>query len=212
MPRPAARPDRSLGIVGRCLNVNIVHVGGTNDVCLLPHSLRNRRPTSNCSPRTCRSPPRPVSRAGLDDLWLWEDCFWGGGLVTAAAALGFERARQGRGWLHAGSPAERGSRRDGDRGPQAAACTPSRSVPAIGHGVHDSMAMAGASVESRLTLLAEYARAVRRLLHGEEVTMTGRYVHLRGVRLSSPPTVVPPLLSGPTVRRVCASPANWATA
>jgi hypothetical protein len=31
---------------------------------------------------------RAVEKAGVDDLWLWEDSFWAGGLVASATALG----------------------------------------------------------------------------------------------------------------------------
>jgi len=75
---------------------------------------------------------------------------------------------------------------------------PGRFTPAVGHGVPAWMAKAGVSVDSPLTLVREYATAVRRLLHGEEVTVSGRYVRLDSVRLSLPPRPgrVPPLLVG----------------
>jgi alkanesulfonate monooxygenase SsuD/methylene tetrahydromethanopterin reductase-like flavin-dependent oxidoreductase (luciferase family) len=38
--------------------------------------------------------------AGLQELWLWEDCFWEGGIASAAAALAWtERLRVGVGLL-----------------------------------------------------------------------------------------------------------------
>ena len=30
---------------------------------------------------------RRVEAAGFDELWMWEDCFWAGGIAAAGAAL-----------------------------------------------------------------------------------------------------------------------------
>jgi alkanesulfonate monooxygenase SsuD/methylene tetrahydromethanopterin reductase-like flavin-dependent oxidoreductase (luciferase family) len=58
------------------------------------------------------------------------------------------------------------------------------------------MAQVGAGVASPMRLLGEYTSAVRALLHGETVTVAGRYVRLDGVALNWPPAQVPPLLVG----------------
>ncbi|MGL5912230.1 MAG: LLM class flavin-dependent oxidoreductase, partial [Phycicoccus sp.] len=50
--------------------------------------------------------------------------------------------------------------------------------------------------ESPMTLLDEYVRAVRALLHREEVDVQGRYVRLDGVGLDDPPAQPPPVLVG----------------
>ena len=73
---------------------------------------------------------------------------------------------------------------------------PGRFAPAVGHGVLDWMSQTGVRAASPLTLLREHAGAVRALLHGERVTIDGRYVHLDDVALDWPPDDVPPLLVG----------------
>ncbi|MCR2816467.1 LLM class flavin-dependent oxidoreductase [Microbacterium jiangjiandongii] len=139
---------------------------------------------------------RAAEAAGVDDLWLWEDSFWSGGLVTSAAALDATTTlRVGLGLMPVPL-----------RNPALAAMEvaalsrlhPARFVPAFGHGVRAWMQQAGAAVDRPLTLLREYATAVRALLHGQEVTAAGQYVQLDGVRLSMPPAAdaVPPILLG----------------
>ncbi len=58
------------------------------------------------------------------------------------------------------------------------------------------MGQVGAKAASPLTLLQEYATAVRRLLNGERVSVQGRYVQLDEVALDWPPTPPPPLMLG----------------
>jgi alkanesulfonate monooxygenase SsuD/methylene tetrahydromethanopterin reductase-like flavin-dependent oxidoreductase (luciferase family) len=132
--------------------------------------------------------------AGLDDVWLWEDCFLEGGLTSAAAALaGTGSLRVGLGLMPAPL-----------RNPALAAMEiatlarlfPGRFVPAAGHGVLPWMDQVGARVASPMTLLREWVTAVRSLLHGETVTVSGQYVRLSRVALDWPPPVVPPLLVG----------------
>ncbi|MGL4178523.1 MAG: LLM class flavin-dependent oxidoreductase [Dermatophilaceae bacterium] len=134
--------------------------------------------------------------AGLDEIWLWEDCFLAGGIAASATALAAgdtSRLRVGLGLMPVPL-----------RNPALAAMEvaalarlhPGRFVPAFGHGVLDWMAQVGARAESPMTLLEEYVRAVRALLHGAEVTVDGRYVHLDGVALDHPPAQPPPVLVG----------------
>ena len=47
-----------------------------------------------------------------------------------------------------------------------------------------------------MTLLREWVTAVRSLLNGETVTVSGQYVRLDDVALDWPPQAVPPLLVG----------------
>jgi alkanesulfonate monooxygenase SsuD/methylene tetrahydromethanopterin reductase-like flavin-dependent oxidoreductase (luciferase family) len=131
---------------------------------------------------------------GYGDLWLWEDCFCEGGLTTAATALaGTGAMRVGIGLLPAPL-----------RNPALAAMEiatlarlhPDRFVPAAGHGVLSWMAQAGAKAASPMTLLREWVTAVRALLHGETVCVSGDYVSLDKVALDWPPAQVPPLLVG----------------
>jgi len=83
---------------------------------------------------------------------------------------------------------------------------PDRLIAGLGHGVQEWMGQAGARVSSPVTLLREHLAAVRSLLAGEEVTTSGRYVTLDGVRLNWRPDVPPPLYSGgfgPNTIRLC---------
>jgi alkanesulfonate monooxygenase SsuD/methylene tetrahydromethanopterin reductase-like flavin-dependent oxidoreductase (luciferase family) len=73
---------------------------------------------------------------------------------------------------------------------------PGRFVPAAGHGVLPWMEQVGARAASPMKLLREWASAVRSLLHGETVTVSGEYVRLSQVALDWPPREVPPLLLG----------------
>lgn len=132
--------------------------------------------------------------AGIDELWLWEDCFLEGGLTTASAALAWSaELRVGVGLLPVPL-----------RNPALAAMEmatlarlfPGRFLPGIGHGVLDWMKQVGAGAPSPMTLLREYTTAVRDLLHGKTVHTDGTAVHLDGVALDWPPEQVPPLLVG----------------
>jgi len=50
-------------------------------------------------PERLRGIARTADEAGLDELWLWEDCFWESGVATAAAALAWTaRLRVGIGY------------------------------------------------------------------------------------------------------------------
>jgi alkanesulfonate monooxygenase SsuD/methylene tetrahydromethanopterin reductase-like flavin-dependent oxidoreductase (luciferase family) len=133
-------------------------------------------------------------RAGLDDLWLWEDCFLEGGLTSAAAALAWSSSlRVGLGLMPAPL-----------RNPALAAMEiatlarlfPGRFVPALGHGVQDWMGQVGARAASPMGLLREWTTAVRSLLRGDTVTAAGTYVKLDGVALDWPPAAAVPVLIG----------------
>jgi 5,10-methylenetetrahydromethanopterin reductase len=75
---------------------------------------------------------------------------------------------------------------------------PGRFVAGVGHGVQIWMGQVGARVESPMTLLREYAGALRQLLNGEQVSVKGRYVTLDEVALDWPPLTAPALLLGGT--------------
>ena len=135
-----------------------------------------------------------AEQAGLDDLWLWEDCFLEGGLTSAAAALAWSNSlRVGLGLMPAPL-----------RNPALAAMEiatlarlfPGRFVPALGHGVQAWMGQVGARAASPMGLLREWATAVRSLLGGETVTVAGSYVSLDGVALDWPPAAAVPVLIG----------------
>jgi alkanesulfonate monooxygenase SsuD/methylene tetrahydromethanopterin reductase-like flavin-dependent oxidoreductase (luciferase family) len=60
------------------------------------------------------------------------------------------------------------------------------------------MSQVGVRAASPLTLLREYATALRSLLHGESVTAKGRYVTLDAVKLDWAPDPAPELIIGAT--------------
>ena len=63
-----------------------------------------------------------------------------------------------------------------------------------------------------MTLLREWVSAVRALLHGETVSVTGDYVNLDKVALDWPPQQVPPLLVGARRAKTLALAGSWPTA
>ncbi|MFF4798413.1 LLM class flavin-dependent oxidoreductase [Streptomyces sp. NPDC001351] len=147
-------------------------------------------------PERLRDVARLADESGLEELWLWEDCFREGGISTAAAALAWtERLRVGVGLLPVPL------RNVAITAMETAALHrmfPGRAVVAVGHGVQDWMGQVGARVESPLTLLREHLVALRALLAGERVTTEGRYVRLDDVALDWPPAGPVPVLAGAT--------------
>ena len=140
---------------------------------------------------------RPLAAAAddhLDELWLWEDCFKESAVASAAAALAWtDRVRVGIGL----APVP--LRNVALLAMELATLHrlfPGRLRPGIGHGVQDWMGQVGARAASPLTLLGEYAQALRLLLDGQEVTVSGRYVTLDRVRLDWPPEPGTPVLIG----------------
>jgi 5,10-methylenetetrahydromethanopterin reductase len=137
---------------------------------------------------------RRLEADGAQQLWLVEDCFFTTGVSLAAAALAVtDRLSVGLGILPAVA-----------RNPAITAMEiatlcgigPGRVLAGIGHGVQEWMGQMGARTTSPVATLAEVITAVRRLLRGESVSVTGRHVHLDGVRLDQPPSPVPPVLAG----------------
>ncbi|MFD9892908.1 LLM class flavin-dependent oxidoreductase [Amycolatopsis sp. NPDC059027] len=137
---------------------------------------------------------RQAEQAGLDELWVVEDCFYAGGIATAATVLAAtEKIPVGIGVLPAVA-----------RNPAIAAMElatlaelhPGRLIAGIGHGVPSWMRQIGAYPASPLTALEETLTAIRRLLAGERLSVSGKYVRLDEVELDYPPAVVPPVLAG----------------
>ncbi|MFF9621702.1 LLM class flavin-dependent oxidoreductase [Streptomyces griseosporeus] len=126
-----------------------------------------------------------ADRAGLEEVWLWEDCFLEGGISTGAAALAWtENVRVGVGLLPVPL------RNVAIAAMEVASLQrmfPGRVRFGVGHGVQEWMGQVGARVESPVTLLREYVEALRALLSGEAVSVQGRYVRLQDVRLGWPP-------------------------
>jgi alkanesulfonate monooxygenase SsuD/methylene tetrahydromethanopterin reductase-like flavin-dependent oxidoreductase (luciferase family) len=132
--------------------------------------------------------------SGLEELWVWEDCFKESGIATATAVLATtSRVTVGIGLLPVPL---RNVALTAMEIATLARLFPGRLTVGVGHGVLDWMGQVGARVESPMTLLREYTAALYALLHGQTVTTHGRYVHLDNVALDWPPVVVPPLLVG----------------
>lgn len=136
-------------------------------------------------PERLRSVVRLADDVGLEELWLWEDCFREGGISAAAAALAWsDRVRVGVGLLPVPL------RNVAITAMEAATLHrlfPGRAILGVGHGVQDWMGQVGARAESPVTLLREHLDALRALLRGERLTIDGRYVKLDDVALDWPP-------------------------
>ncbi|WP_068024528.1 LLM class flavin-dependent oxidoreductase [Nocardia mexicana] len=147
-------------------------------------------------PERLREVAHVAEQSGLEELWLWEDCFLGGGIATTATALAStERLRVGIGVLPvplrtvAATAMEIAT---------LERLFPGRGVWCVGHGVQDWMGQIGARAESPVTLLREYVDALRGLLAGERLTTDGRYVRLDDVALDWPPAQAPDIISAAT--------------
>jgi alkanesulfonate monooxygenase SsuD/methylene tetrahydromethanopterin reductase-like flavin-dependent oxidoreductase (luciferase family) len=146
-------------------------------------------------PDTLREAALAVERAGVAELWLWEDCFLQGGIAAAAVALAStETLTVGLGVLPAPL---RNVVATAMEIATLEAMFPGRLRVGIGHGVQDWMRQAGAAVASPLTLMREYVTALSELLAGRSLTVDGRYVRLADVRLDwAPQQRVPVLIGG----------------
>ncbi len=145
-------------------------------------------------PEQLRAVAQAAEAAGLEQLWLWEDCFRESGIASAAAALAWtERLKVGIGLLPVPL------RNVALASMEAATLDrlfPGRFLLGMGHGVQSWMGQVGARAESPLTLLREHLDAMRALLRGERVTCEGRYVRLDGVALDWPPAAPVPVYAG----------------
>ncbi|MGI9093635.1 MAG: LLM class flavin-dependent oxidoreductase [Mycobacteriales bacterium] len=146
------------------------------------------------APERLRSVAMTADSCGLDELWLWEDCFRQTGIASAASTLAWtDRLRVGIGLLPVPL---RNVALTAMELATIERMFPARLHAGVGHGTQAWMGQVGARVESPLTLLGEYLSALRALLRGEELTTSGRYVHLDGVRLDWPPAAPLPVLAG----------------
>ncbi|GIG86328.1 LLM class flavin-dependent oxidoreductase [Plantactinospora endophytica] len=137
---------------------------------------------------------RLVERLGYDELWVVEDCFFGGAVSSAAVAAAVtDKLRIGIGILPAAF-----------RNPALAAMElanlarlfPGRILPGFGHGMPFWVRQVGAAHPSPLAVLEETVAAVRALLAGERVTVAGRHARLDEVALEFPPEQPPPIATG----------------
>jgi alkanesulfonate monooxygenase SsuD/methylene tetrahydromethanopterin reductase-like flavin-dependent oxidoreductase (luciferase family) len=135
-------------------------------------------------PEQLRDVAVAADEAGLDELWLWEDCFWGGGVAGCAAALAWtSRIKVGIGVLPVPL---RNVALAAMEAAMLCRMFPGRAIIGVGHGVQEWMGQAGVRADSPMTLLREYLPALRALLRGEKVSVSGRYVHLDEVALVWP--------------------------
>src|ERR1043165_8722354 len=127
-------------------------------------------------PERLRGVALAADEAGLEELWLWEDCCRESGVAAAAAVLAWTgRLRVGVGLLPA--PLRNVALTAMELATMHR-LFPDRLTVGGGHGVQDWMGQVGARVESPMTLLREYLTALRALLRGERVSVSGRYVKL----------------------------------
>jgi len=147
-------------------------------------------------PERLASFARAVEGAGLDELWIVEDCFWAGGMTAATAALAAtESLTVGFGIAPA---VVRNAALAAMEVAGIARMFPGRFIAGFGHGVGDWMRQIGALPASQLAALDETMTVVRRLLRGERVTFHGAHVNLDDVELVFAPDHVPLVLSGVT--------------
>jgi alkanesulfonate monooxygenase SsuD/methylene tetrahydromethanopterin reductase-like flavin-dependent oxidoreductase (luciferase family) len=147
-------------------------------------------------PERLRSVARASDDAGLEEMWLWEDCFRESGVAAAAAALAWtERLRVGVGLLPVPL---RNVALTAMEVATLERLFPGRLVVGVGHGVQDWMGQVGARAASPVTLLREYLEALQALLHGQELSTSGAYVQLDRVKLDWPPSAPTAVLAGAT--------------
>jgi alkanesulfonate monooxygenase SsuD/methylene tetrahydromethanopterin reductase-like flavin-dependent oxidoreductase (luciferase family) len=148
-------------------------------------------------PERLRDVALAAEEAGLDELWLAEDCFWGGAVPQCAAALAWtSRLRVGIGILPVPLRNVAATAMDAA---MLHRLFPGRVTIGVGHGVQSWMRQAGAAAESPMTLLREQLTALRALLRGERLTVESRYVRLDEVAIQWPPAPpAPPVLSAAT--------------
>ncbi len=148
----------------------------------------------NLPPERIRDVAVAAEEAGLDELWIWEDSYWEGGISMSAALLGMtERLRVGVGLLPV-------PLRNVTLAAMEIAAVdrlfPGRFIAGLGHGVQEWMGQSGVRARSPMTLMREYIGALRLLLTGDLVSVSGDYVNLDRVRLVWPPETPTPLHIG----------------
>jgi alkanesulfonate monooxygenase SsuD/methylene tetrahydromethanopterin reductase-like flavin-dependent oxidoreductase (luciferase family) len=154
------------------------------------------------APERLAAAARAADAAGLDELWLWEDCFAHGGISAAAIALSHsDTLTVGVGVLPAPM---RNVALTAMEFATLERAFPGRVRIGVGHGVQDWMGQIGARVSSPMTYLREYLTCLTALLRGETVTYSGRYVQLADVCLEWPPNPDIELLAAATGPRTLA--------
>ena len=135
-----------------------------------------------------------AEESGVDQLWLWEDCFKESGVAAASAVLAWtDRIAVRIGLMpvplrNVALTAMEIATLD--------RLFPGRFQAVVGHGVQDWMGQVGARSPSPVTLLREYLVALDQLLCGQRVSTGGRFVRLDDVQLDWPPQAGTRVLSG----------------
>ncbi|MDX3520610.1 LLM class flavin-dependent oxidoreductase [Streptomyces scabiei] len=137
---------------------------------------------------------RRAEELGFDQVWVVEDLGWRGGVAQAATVLASTtKLTVGIGIMPAGA---RNVCFAAMELATLAQLHPGRLIAGIGHGMPGWMRQAGSWPSSPLTLIKEYARALRLLIAGEPGPENGRYVRCEGVVITEVPDVVPPVILG----------------
>ena len=137
---------------------------------------------------------KKAEKTGFDELWVTEDCFYAGGIASAAVALAnTSTIAVGLGILPA---VVRNPVFTAMEIAAMARIYPGRFLPGLGHGVERWMKQIGEFPASQLTALEEVTFTVRELLAGKRVDYVGRQVHLSQAELIHPPVQIPPLYLG----------------
>jgi alkanesulfonate monooxygenase SsuD/methylene tetrahydromethanopterin reductase-like flavin-dependent oxidoreductase (luciferase family) len=101
-------------------------------------------------PEQLRNVAVAADAAGLDELWLWEDCFWGGAVPACAALLAWTtRLRVGIGVLPVPLRSVATAAMDAA---MLHRLFPGRVTIGVGHGIQSWMRQNGAAPQSPMTL------------------------------------------------------------
>jgi alkanesulfonate monooxygenase SsuD/methylene tetrahydromethanopterin reductase-like flavin-dependent oxidoreductase (luciferase family) len=147
------------------------------------------RPTEDVLPLA-----RSVEQAGFSELWVCEDLGLAGGIAQAAAALAVTTALEvGLGIAPA---AVRNPMYLAMEFASVARLSGGRFHAGIGHGMPEWLTQVGQHPTSLMDCLEEVSESVRDLLHGKDVSYSGRHVRLDSVSLTHPPAQVPPISLG----------------
>ena len=137
---------------------------------------------------------RKAEHLGYGEMWFAENYFELGGIATVGTALAAtESIPVGLGVLAARvrHPAVTAMELA-----TLAGAYPGRFMAGLGHGAPGWMGQMGLEPDTPMGLLREATTAIRRLLDGETVSVSGAHFQFRDVRLDHPPSMKVPLYFG----------------
>jgi alkanesulfonate monooxygenase SsuD/methylene tetrahydromethanopterin reductase-like flavin-dependent oxidoreductase (luciferase family) len=157
---------------------------------------------SACPPELVPGLAARAEELGFAEIWLSEDYFTTGGVAAAGAALAATRT----------IPVATGVVSAMARHPAVLAMEaatlarlhPGRFRLGVGLGVREWLAQMGVDPGSPLTAMRETILALRALLAGETVTLTGRYHRFDEIALEHSPERPPPILAAATAPKMLA--------